>query len=142
LIKWLKSLDERPVLEVLEVVEYEKRLIVEARWTEKLKSDGAELFNQYVGANPSAEAIAKRRKRVVSEETRAKISAARRGKKLSVEHRARLSEAQRTSTRAAQHRADLNELNRGSKRSEEERRRIAEGTKRGWEKRRNHVNES
>lgn len=135
---WLRSLNERPEYEILQVVPSEERFAAEKHWTDLLRQvPGVELFNIASGSTPARESVEKaaasQRGKVVSAKTRAKIGEAGRGrtpankgKPFSAETRAKISEALRGRQLSDEHKAKVSAARKGRPKSPEHVAKVAE----------------
>lgn len=130
---WLASLEQKPAISVLEIVDCDRGFEAEAAWTVRFREQGHDLFNVSTGASISpgsavkiadalrgrsrpseimAKVAAANRGRKQSPETRAKIGDGNRGKTVSPEARAKISAAQKGKTLTPEHRAKITATSR------------------------------
>lgn len=104
----LRSLNMRPLLEVIEEVSLNDWQDSERFWISYLKFLGFDLTNTAIGGlggGPS----------VMPEETKAKLRVALKGRVFSEDHKKRISDAAKSSLKAKAHRATLNTPHRAAK---------------------------
>lgn len=143
--RWLVSLAEKPIIDVVETVPHEIRFAVEREWTLALRAAGHDLLNIAVGSSIVSETAAKmgdaNRGRKLTDEHKAAISSGLRGESkikppvkkrprtLSPEHREKLLAATRGRVQSDETRAQIAETLRGHVVSEETRRKIGEAAR-------------
>jgi hypothetical protein len=141
---WLRSLSEKPTLDVLEVVPYAIRFAVEREWTLALLANGHDLLNVAIGSSLAPETISKmsagKRGRPLTDDHRAKISkglsegrkikpAEKPPRTLAPEHREKLLRSNLGRVVTEETKAQIAETLRGHEVSEETRRKIGEASR-------------